>query len=159
MSSLTSPPQQARRAPILRTATLRTATRSDTALCVSILADWLEHTSWMPDLHSRAETQAFMARQIAHSEVLVAGEGANAGFAVLAQNCLSALYIAAPGAGLGRFLLDAVKARRTGFFLWCFQANLGARRFYEREGLVETQRTDGDNEERLPDIRFDWTSA
>ncbi|MCF8469656.1 MAG: hypothetical protein K9G30_02600 [Parvibaculum sp.] len=44
-----------------------------------------------------------------------------------------------------------------GFSLWTFQANLGARRFYERHGLNEARRTGGtENEEKLPDILYEW---
>ena len=35
-------------------------------------------------------------------------------------------------------------------------ANTDARRFYEREGFVEAKRSDGDNEEKLPDILYAW---
>ncbi|MBA3264774.1 MAG: hypothetical protein H0T14_00160 [Nocardioidaceae bacterium] len=33
----------------------------------------------------------------------------------------------------------------------------GARRFYERLGFVAVQWTDGDNEERALDVRYEWT--
>ncbi|MEM8742792.1 MAG: GNAT family N-acetyltransferase, partial [Pseudomonadota bacterium] len=80
-----------------------------------------------------------------------------AGFAILQGPCLAALYTKAPGQGHGRALLDAVKTRRPdGFYLWCFEPNDGAQRFYRREGMRETGRTEGENAEGLPDIRFDW---
>ncbi len=55
-------------------------------------------------------------------------------------------------------LLDVVKAQRPdGFSLWVFQSNTGARRFYERHGLVELEHTDGSgNEEKSPDLRMAW---
>jgi hypothetical protein len=34
--------------------------------------------------------------------------------------------------------------------------NDGARRFYAREGFVETTMTDADNEERCPDVLLEW---
>jgi hypothetical protein len=43
-----------------------------------------------------------------------------------------------------------------GFSLWTFQANLGTRRFHERPGCREIRRTDGGNEENLPDIMYEW---
>ena len=57
-----------------------------------------------------------------------------------------------------RALLDLAKSLRPdGFGLWVFETNAGARRFYERHGLVEVERTDGsDNEERAPDVRMAW---
>jgi ribosomal protein S18 acetylase RimI-like enzyme len=45
-----------------------------------------------------------------------------------------------------------------GLQLWTFQANEPAQRFYERHGFVDAERTDGaGNEERAPDIRYQWT--
>ena len=50
-----------------------------------------------------------------------------------------------------------VKARAGRLWLWTFQANLGAQRFYLREGFAEVRRTDGaGNDEGLPDIQYHW---
>lgn len=38
--------------------------------------------------------------------------------------------------------------------LWTFEANTGARRFYERHGFSAVEQTDGDNEEGAPDVRY-----
>ena len=44
-----------------------------------------------------------------------------------------------------------------GFRLWVFQANAGARRFYERHGLRVVRLTDGAaNEEKTPDALYEW---
>ena len=40
--------------------------------------------------------------------------------------------------------------------LWTFEANVGARRFYESHGFVATRRTAGDNEEGAPDVCYEW---
>ncbi len=48
-------------------------------------------------------------------------------------------------------------AAEDGLELWTFQVNARARRFYERHGFVEVDRTDGGhNEERQPDVRYAW---
>ena len=62
------------------------------------------------------------------------------------------------GTGVGSALLDHVKARRPdGFELWVFVSNEPARSFYERHGLHEVHRTDGEhNEEHAPDVRLRW---
>lgn len=58
---------------------------------------------------------------------------------------------------LGSQLLDLAKERRPGGLdLWTFQANAGARRFYERHGFAAIATTDGDNEEAAPDVRYHW---
>ena len=70
---------------------------------------------------------------------------------------LEQLYVAgsAAGRGIGSALL-AVARRELGgrVQLWTFQANTGARRFYERHGFVAVEQTDGDNEEGAPDVRY-----
>ena len=79
-----------------------------------------------------------------------------------ASGC-SQLYVA-PGRtakGIGQRLLDTML--RSGaaaaipvFKLWTFQRNAGARRFYERNGFVAVEFTDGSgNEEREPDVRYE----
>ena len=41
--------------------------------------------------------------------------------------------------------------------LWTFQGNVKARAFYERRGFTAAEFTDGEgNEERLPDVRYEW---
>jgi hypothetical protein len=51
----------------------------------------------------------------------------------------------------------AQRERPGGLELWTFQANQGARRFYERHGFEAIELTDGSgNEERTPDVRYAW---
>lgn len=64
---------------------------------------------------------------------------------------------AAHNAAAGSFPLTKARAELPqGFSLWTFQANLGARRFYERHGCRETRRSDGGNEENLPGILYEY---
>lgn len=78
-------------------------------------------------------------------QALVAVEdGALLGFAAFAPETshLHQLFVArtAQGRGAGKKLLDAVKAKFPGgFTLNTHVENDGARRFYEREGLVHTE--------------------
>jgi GNAT superfamily N-acetyltransferase len=62
------------------------------------------------------------------------------------------------GQGIGKTLLDfAKRLSPEGLQLWTFQVNYGARSFYEREGFVEVEKTDGANcEEKQPDVRLEW---
>ena len=51
----------------------------------------------------------------------------------------------------------ALDARPDGFQFWVFQENERARRFYEAHGAVAVELTDGSgNEERTPDVRYEW---
>jgi putative acetyltransferase len=64
------------------------------------------------------------------------------------------------GQGIGARLLEVAKALNpAGLDLWTFQTNVRAQRFYRRHGFVEVARTDGDNEEGLPDVRLHWAAA
>ena len=71
------------------------------------------------------------------------------------------LYVATDwqGLGIGRQLLDMAKERSEGDLqLWTFQVNDRARRFYERNGFVIAELTDGQgNQEREPDVRYVWS--
>jgi GNAT superfamily N-acetyltransferase len=59
--------------------------------------------------------------------------------------------------GVGRALLDrAMGQRPSGLKLWTFQSNLGARRFYEAHGFVPIATTTAANEERAPDVCYEW---
>ena len=62
------------------------------------------------------------------------------------------------GRGIGSGLMEHAKQLRPqGLWLWTFQTNTGARRFYERHGFVVVDETDGSgNEERAPDVRYAW---
>jgi GNAT superfamily N-acetyltransferase len=59
--------------------------------------------------------------------------------------------------GIGTLLLaHATRTLALPIRLYTFQANAGARRFYERHGFVPTEFTDGRaNEERCPDVLYE----
>ena len=116
-----------------------------------------------PALHSNAEDRRWMAGQLAredHAAWVAARDGRILGYALLTPVWLDHLFVHPDhlGTGIGSVLLDLVKTLRpSGFSLWVFESNTGARRFYARHGLVETERTDGSqNEEKAPDIRMEW---
>jgi len=59
--------------------------------------------------------------------------------------------------GIGTALMADAKSRNTELQLWCFADNLRGRAFYEKQGFVAVQFTDGAaNEERAPDILYRW---
>jgi 8-oxo-dGTP pyrophosphatase MutT (NUDIX family)/GNAT superfamily N-acetyltransferase len=128
----------------------------------------------VPCVHSDGEVRRWMADDvIGHADVTVAElDGTVVGFMVLApvhggaaggaqQGWIEQLYLdpAWMHRGLGRrFLERAQLAYPGGLQLWTFQANEGARRFYEGAGFVAGELTDGHaNEERAPDVRYRWS--
>jgi GNAT superfamily N-acetyltransferase len=110
----------------------------------------------------RAEVERWFSTEVApHREVWVAEVRARpVGLLVLDTAFLDQLYVLpdCTGAGIGTALLELAKALRPdGFELWVFAVNTGARRLYERHGLVAVEFTDGDgNEEGAPDVRYAW---
>ena len=140
---------------------VRHATGADAATCAAIVNDWIDATPWMPRVHTHEAVVAFYRNVvIGRREVLVAGAPVD-GFLALDEEAalVTALYVATPGRGIGRALLDAARRGRARLELWTFVANEGARRFYAREGFREVRRTPGENEEGLPDILLRWERA
>ena len=142
------------------TVRLDDAAEPDLPHLAAILSDWIDETPWMPRLHTRDENEGFL-RMLAAGHVLRVARlnGAPAGFLARRDGEVDALYLApgARGQGLGAALLAEAKAAEDALGLWTFQANVGARAFYARQGFAETRLTDGaENDERLPDVRLEW---
>ena len=116
-----------------------------------------------PALHTAEEDVAFFSRRVADDDVtawLAEADGELLGFALCTPTFLDGLYVrpAITGQGIGSLLLDVVESTHPGGYeLWVFASNAGARRLYQRRGLVEVEHTDGSgNEERAPDVRMAW---
>ena len=145
-----------------RRCTLRPAAMSDMAACAWILNHWIDATPWMPRVHPDDDVERYFREYLfPDQEVIVAETDQGvAGFLALSRDSMiSQFYLAGEfrNRRLGHRLLSEAKRKRPdGLRLWTFVANTGARRFYEREGFVEQGRTDGDNEEKLPDILYRW---
>jgi ribosomal protein S18 acetylase RimI-like enzyme len=114
-----------------------------------------------PALHTNEEDRAYVAAKLTEADVQVwvaEVDGEIVGYAQCTPTFLDGLYVAPErkGQGIGSLLLDVVDATHPdGYELWVFESNTGARRLYERRGLVEVERTDGaGNEEKAPDIRM-----
>lgn len=139
-------------------ATPRPAVAEDARACAEILNNWIDDRIWMPRVHSREDVLAFYRDFVfKRRQVWVAGDPV-LGFMALDpdSDMVTALYVATPGMGMGRALLNHAKTGRDSLSLWTFVANEGARRFYAREGFLEVRRTEGDNEEGLPDVLLQW---
>lgn len=84
------------------------------------------------------------------------------GFVEVIDTELDRIYVlpAWHGKGVGQILLDKAKELSPdGLWLWVFQKNAQARRFYEKHGFNLDHKTNGqDNMEKEPDARYVWRS-
>ena len=117
--------------------------------------------AFLPDLHTAEEDLRFFRdRVFAQCEVWVAGD--IDGFIAFRAGWVDQLYVRPDRQrhGIGRALLDQAMRTHSPLRLWTFQKNLGAIEFYAAHGFREIERTDGSgNEEREPDILFEWVRA
>jgi GNAT superfamily N-acetyltransferase len=137
---------------------VRRARPEEADLCGDILNAWIDARAWMPRIHSAEDVRGFYRDFVfSNRDVWVVGDPVQ-GFLALDQAgaMVTALYVATPGRGIGKALLDHAKSGRQSLDLWTFVANGKARAFYAREGFVEIRQTPGDNEEGLPDVLLRW---
>lgn len=144
---------------------IRAATSHDMSACAAIFNRWVDETEWMPRVHDHDDVvRHYRETVFTQCEVFVAeSDGVVGAFLALSDHAfVNALYADphARGRGFGKLLLERAKARYPGGLqLWTFVANEDAQRFYRREGFTEVRRTQGDNEEGLPDILLRWPGA
>ena len=117
---------------------------------------------YLPVLHSPEEDiEHFTAVVFAKNEVYLAvdDEQKIVGFIAFNKEWIEHIYLLpeAQGKRIGDQLLMLAKQYSSNLKLWTFQRNVFARRFYARNGFKAVKETDGaDNEEREPDILFEW---
>ena len=136
---------------------IRDAEPEDFPDLAGIQGAWVADTAWMPKLHTAAQGFWFVSELVRLSKVRVAGRPA-LGFLSRQGAEVNALYLTpvARRGGLGRALMAEAMVAEPVLRLWTFQANLDARAFYAALGIAEVGRTDGDNDEGLPDVRLEW---
>ena len=138
---------------------IRRAGEEDVEAIVAIFEPSFATLDFLPVLHTHEENLAFFRRCVAEGEAYLLGNG----FSILSGDMLMHLYVHPDsiGTGVGHALFEHVKTQRPdGFELWVFQANGRARAFYEAHGARAVELTDGSrNEERTPDVRYEWRPA
>lgn len=149
---------------------VRAASPDDAEAVAKVLcASRREFLAFAPMAHSPEEVRGWIA------EVLIPGGGVYVAtqdelvVAMLAISCghdqqwIDQLYVmpGRTGQGIGALLLQAAHGRlKPPICLYTFQANAGARRFYERQGYRAIAFSDGSgNEERCPDVLYEWRGA
>ncbi|MGN6305160.1 MAG: GNAT family N-acetyltransferase [Mesorhizobium sp.] len=132
---------------------------ADAPVIARVLRRSLESLAWMPKLHTPTEDLAFISEMVLpRQSVIVAETGCEiVGFVAAHQGWLNLLYLNPEwtGQGIGGRLLEMATAGAGETKLYCFQANAGARRFYERHGFRAAAFSAGSaNEEGLPDVLY-----
>jgi putative acetyltransferase len=113
-------------------------------------------------LHTPEEDQEyFRNRLFSETEMWGAFDDHLVGFIAFANEWIEQLYILPEwqGRGIGKALVKIAKAKFPSLRLWTFQQNEPAKQFYERNGFVPIETTDGlGNEAKAPDILYQWVS-
>ncbi|HEY8877474.1 MAG TPA: GNAT family N-acetyltransferase [Roseateles sp.] len=148
---------------------LRAATAEDkTAVATVLIESRREYLPYARSAHPESDVHRWVGAQlITNNRVFVWDEEVRI-VGVLAvsppgtESWINQLYVLPGWTGreIGSSLLrHAHKLLIPPIQLWTFQANTGARRFYERHGYQVAEFTDGQfNEERCPDVRYIWES-
>lgn len=148
-------------------AVFRAAIISDASeICEVYLASRKRFLPYAPLAHSDEDVRDWIANTlIPNSDVCVAlVNGTIVGMMALSQNdtagWIDQLYLhpQAVRQGIGsRFIKQAKTKLGSPIRLYTFQANEGARRFYERHGFKAIAFGDGTgNEEKCPDVYYEW---
>ncbi|MDX8479118.1 GNAT family N-acetyltransferase [Mesorhizobium sp. VK24D] len=138
---------------------LRPATSSDAGAIAKVMRASLNSFDWMPVIHTPDEDFTFIRDIVLPKQqvmVVEAGERI-VGFIAVNGDWVEQLYLdpTRTGQGIGSRLFVQATAALQVVKLRCFQANSGARRFYERHGFrAEAFGNGSTNEEGLPDILY-----
>ena len=139
---------------------IRSGQPSDAIACVDILRNWVEETPWMPLPDERLELVDYWSGVFVNDLAWVAEMGGRiVGFCTRSDELVGALYVVpeARSAGIGKRLLDMAKANRDWISLWVYEKNKHARKFYQREGLIEVTR-EIEDDSKLMWIEHRWTT-
>jgi len=115
---------------------------------------------WLAGLHMPEEDRQFVREHLFPTcEIWGAFDPDLAGVIAFRIGWVEQLYVLPGhhGKGIGKALLAIAKAVNRELRLWTFQRNDGARGFYEGQGFIAVEETDGSaNEEREPDVLYQW---
>jgi putative acetyltransferase len=115
---------------------------------------------YLPDLHTAQEDRDYFASVLfPGGDIWVADvAGEIVGYCASPPGWVQHLYVhpAYQHRGIGSALLAKAIEGNKDVQLWTFVRNERARAFYAHHGFREVSRTDGDNEEKEPDVLMRW---
>jgi GNAT superfamily N-acetyltransferase len=135
----------------------RRAVEADIPAIAAVVNGWIDATPWLPRLHAPQAIEAIVRAAFPDREIWVIGDPVVAYLSLDPKaGRIAGLYCARPGEGHGRALIEAAKRGRSALTLSTHVPNVGAQRFYRREGFVETGRVDPEPPETVPEIVMEW---
>jgi ribosomal protein S18 acetylase RimI-like enzyme len=149
---------------------LKSATASDSGRIAQLLIDArAAFIPYAPSAHTDEEVRSWVAASLVPSGdvILASANGATVGVMATKQECdcswITQMVVdpAHVGHRIGSSLLaHALRVLQPPIRLYTFQANTGARRFYERYGFRAIRFTDGRaNEENCPDVLYEFAAT
>ncbi len=135
----------------------RRARPGDVPAISGVINGWIDATGWMPRVHAHETIEGVIRDAFDRREIWVVGEPVEGYVSVDPETGrIGALYCRRTGAGLGKALLDAAKDGRERLMLHTHDPNHAARRFYAREGFVETGTHVPEPPETVTEIVMEW---
>lgn len=139
---------------------IRPAISADANQVGEILSAFSDEYSWIPRVHSLKEFIEFAHDMIECNWVMIGQiNGTVIGFSALHYQTIHSLYLhkSMRRQGIGSAFLKQMKNNNSRLIAWTFEANQKATNFYLKNGFIEINRTNGENnDEKLPDIQFEW---
>jgi GNAT superfamily N-acetyltransferase len=114
---------------------------------------------YLPELHTAQDDLEFFANVVfSQGDVWVADAGNVVGYCWRQPGWVRHLYVhpSHHGKGIGSEMLSAAMDANEELQLWTFAQNKAARAFYAKRGFREVGGTDGDNDEKQPDVLLRW---
>jgi GNAT superfamily N-acetyltransferase len=114
---------------------------------------------YLPELHTPEDDLDYFASVVfPEGDVWVADAGEVVGYCAAPPGWVRHLYVhpSYQRNGIGLALLNAAMDSNEELQLWTFARNETARSFYAKHGFREIGGTDGDNEEKEPDVLMRW---
>ncbi len=148
---------------------LRPATTEDAAAVAEVLIlARLAFMPYAPSAHPDLELRTWVREHLVPNGGVLVAEHEEAVVGVMSTSSAVGIHwidqmMVKPshvGLGIGSRLLErALETLPRPIRLYTFQANRGARRFYERRGFVAVEFTDGElNEEHCPDVLYELSA-